>query len=173
MSLQQNGRRSFAPVQFALQVLRANELLKDCFYVHGTLQVELNSSSPQKRLWRGVQGLSSGNALSHGAGTQAGRGCPLVPWPWEVKPPPAPTSTLEFPLDVESTRMVWRELLQGPGTDIKGRYVASFATRGSCRTAPLPSAGGSSCTGPEAIMEQPAQEGARAKILFLTCFLFI
>lgn len=60
-----------------------------------------------------------------------------------------------------------------PGTDIKGRYVASFATRGSCRTAPLTSAGGSSCTGPEAIMEQPAQEGARAKILFLTCFLFI
>lgn len=177
MSLQQNGRRSFTPLPCVPPVLRAKARgLMGSFKTVFMFITDCKRNKIPLPLRKGSGEVCKVCLLEiHPHVELAGRDRPHVPvpWPWEGKPPPAASSTLESPLDVESTGMVWRALLQGPGSDIKGRYGSLFPTRGSCRPAPLPSAGVSSCAGPEAIMEQAAQEGARAKILFLTCFLFI
>lgn len=116
MSLQQNGWRSFAPVQFALQVLRAKALgLMGSSKIMFMTDCKLNKIPlPLKKGFAEVCKVCLLEMPPHVvlAPSWQGPSRVLVPWPWEGKPLPAPTSTLEFPLDVESTRMVWRVLLQ-------------------------------------------------------------
>lgn len=70
--------------------------------------------------------------------------------------------------------MVQRALLQWPDMGIEARYASLCPAQSSCRMVLVFSGRGSSHVGQEAVREQPAQEGAGAKIFFKkSCFSFI